>query len=87
MKFANATELLTDLATQRFSLSVDHLGGAGNRQPAVKRGTRNLRRYYKWSGLSDIGPTQTYERSGLSEATVNHFNTAVPTTPASWSTT
>jgi hypothetical protein len=55
MAFANATELLTVLATQRFSFSVDHLVGAGDRQPAANRGTGSLPRYYEWSGSSDIG--------------------------------
>jgi hypothetical protein len=58
MKFANATELLTVLATQRFSFSVDHLG-AGNRQSAAHRGTGSLPRYFEWSGLSDIGTELT----------------------------
>jgi hypothetical protein len=58
MKFCNATELLTVLATQRFSFSVDHLG-AGNRQSAPHRGTGSLPRYFEWSGLSDIGTKLT----------------------------
>jgi hypothetical protein len=59
MKFANATELLTVLATQRFSFSVGHLIGAGDRQPAANRGTRSLPCYYEWSGLSDIAAELT----------------------------
>jgi hypothetical protein len=58
MKFANATELLTVLAAERFSFSVDHLG-AGNRQSAAHRGTGSLPRYFEWSGLSDIGTELT----------------------------
>jgi hypothetical protein len=42
MTFANATELLTDLATQRFSFSVDHFVGTGDdRQPAAEGSTRS----------------------------------------------
>jgi hypothetical protein len=67
MKFANATELLTVLATQRFSFSVARLVGAGNRQSAANRGTGSLPRYYEWSGLSDIGTEPTlYGRRGSS---------------------
>jgi hypothetical protein len=55
MKFANATELLTVLATQRFSFSIDHFVGTGDRQSAANRGTGSLPRYHEWSGLSDIG--------------------------------
>jgi hypothetical protein len=63
MKFANATELLTVPATQRFSFSVDHLVGAVNRQSAANRGTGSLPRYYEWSGLSDVGTELTTLRS------------------------
>jgi hypothetical protein len=63
MKFANATELLTVLATQRFSFSVNHFVGAGNRQSAANRGTGSLPRYYEWLGISDIGTELTPLRS------------------------